>query len=206
MYVMYRFGTLSFCLLLSILLSGCLTRKNALPPNRTGSSVPHRKPERNATIPTDASSAGRNMPARGKSGLLEGYAAVLGVRPAELENRELYRYIDQWIGTPHRLGGTDRRGIDCSAFVAMVMHDVYGKSIPRTSQDMAQQIKRKYERQLKEGDLVFFSFGRSGIDHVGIYLQNNKFVHVSTSRGVIISDLHDTWYYKYFRRAGSVRQ
>lgn len=201
---MHRFGILTYCILLSVLLSGCLTRRNALPPDRPVSSAPYRKPAKNANIPTDASSSPRNVRASGAT-LLDGYAEVLGVRPGELENRALYQYIDKWIGTPHRLGGTSRRGVDCSAFVGMVMHDVYGKSVPRTSADMAQEIKRKYERQLQEGDLVFFSFGRGSIDHVGIYLHNNKFVHVSTSRGVIISDLHDAWYYKYFRRAGSVR-
>jgi lipoprotein Spr len=50
---------------------------------------------------------------------------------------------------------------------------------------MADGIKRKYENQLVEGDLVFFSFGKKSIDHVGLYLRNNKFVHVSTSKGVI---------------------
>lgn len=68
---------------------------------------------------------------------------------------------------------------------------------------MAENIKRKYENQLKEGDLVFFSFGGRQIDHVGVYLHNNKFVHVSTSRGVIISDLKDPWYYRHFTRCGT---
>ncbi|WP_257667870.1 C40 family peptidase [Parapedobacter tibetensis] len=204
------FGSIAFrinlaiCLLLSTLLfNGCLTRKNALPSDRTVKSNPYknRKPAR-GTILTDASTSPRDVRASGK-GLLEGYAEVLGVNTNELQNQALYTYIDDWMGTPHRLGGTDRRGIDCSAFVGMVMHDIYGKPIPRVSREMAQHIKRKYERQLREGDLVFFSFGRKDIDHVGIYLHNNKFVHVSTSKGVIISDLHDAWYYKYFTRAGS---
>ena len=175
------------CLLLSLfLLSGCLTRKNALPSNRTVTA-----------------SAPKNI--RGANNLIDSYAEALGVSPNQLETAELYRYIDKWMGTPHRTGGVDHRGVDCSAFVGMVMRDVYGKSVPRVSKDMADHIKRKYERQLQEGDLVFFSFGRREIDHVGIYLQNSKFVHVSTSKGVIISDLHDPWYYKYFKRAGSTK-
>jgi len=205
MNISYRFSVFSLCLFAAtVLLSGCLTRRNAIPSNRGVLSAPNRKPAREAVILTDASAAPRNVrPTR--AGMLEGYAEVLGVRPGKLENQALYRYIDEWMGTPHRLGGTNKRGVDCSAFVNMLMQEVYGKSVPRTSGEMAERVKRKYERQLQEGDLIFFSFGRRNIDHVGVYLHNNKFVHVSTSRGVIISDLHDSWYYKYFRRAGSVR-
>ncbi|SEL87493.1 C40 family peptidase [Parapedobacter koreensis] len=196
---------IALCLSLSVfLLSGCLTRKNALPPDKATVSTRSKKAPSRNTILTDASSAPRDVRATGR-GLIDGYAQVLGVRPQDLQNVTLYTYIDDWMGIPHRSGGVDRRGLDCSAFVGMVMRDVYGKSVPRVSKEMAEHIKRKYERQLQEGDLVFFSFGRRDIDHVGIYLHNNKFVHVSTTKGVIISDLHDSWYYKYFKRAGSVR-
>ncbi|WP_233632582.1 C40 family peptidase [Parapedobacter sp. ISTM3] len=198
----YKIYTLFFLTLGIFLLSGCLTRKNALPPDRV-MTAPRTKKTPGNTILTDASSAPKDVRTAGR--LIDSYAQVLGVRPHELQNTTLYAYIDEWMGIPHRPGGADKRGLDCSAFVGMVMRDVYGKSVPRISREMAAQIKRKYERQLQEGDLVFFSFGRRDIDHVGIYLHNNKFVHVSTSKGVIISDLHDTWYYKYFKRAGSVR-
>ncbi|WP_353130505.1 C40 family peptidase [Parapedobacter pyrenivorans] len=196
-------GLLLVLSLAMLLLSGCLTRKNALPSDRVVGSKSHRKAAEEPII-TDASSAPKGV-RKADRGLLAGYAEVLGVRANELDNPTLYAYIDDWMGVPHRSGGTDHRGLDCSAFVGLVMRDVYGKSVPRVSKEMAEQVKRKYERQLQEGDLVFFSFGRGSIDHVGIYLHNNKFVHVSTSKGVIISDLHDTWYYRYFTRAGTVR-
>lgn len=184
-------------------LGGCLTRKNALPPDRTATPKSYGKPAK-GTILTDASSSPRDV-RTSRNALLEGYAEVLGVSVGDLQNPALYAYIDEWIGVPHRSGGLDKRGLDCSAFVGLVMRDIYHKDVPRMSQDIADHIKRKYERQLQEGDLVFFSFSRRGIDHVGIYLNNHKFVHVSTSKGVIISDLRDSWYYKYFTRAGSVR-
>jgi len=140
----------------------------------------------------------------GKSGhKLANYAAILGVNERELSNKSLYHFIDEWIGSPHRLGGQKKDGIDCSAFVGMLYSEVYREKLPRSSREMAENVKRKYENQLKEGDLVFFSFGGNAIDHVGVYLHNNKFVHVSTKRGVIISDIKDNWYYKYFKRAGT---
>ena len=141
---------------------------------------------------------------RGVKNVSEKYADIIVVDVSDIENIELYRYIDEWMGIPHRLGGQDRRGIDCSAFANQLVREVYGKELPRTADDMSKIIKRKYENQLKEGDLVFFKFGGRRFDHVGIYLGNSRFVHVSTSKGVIISNLKDPWYYKYFSRGGSI--
>lgn len=139
-----------------------------------------------------------------ETNLLEKYASLIGVSASDLKSLDLYRYIDEWVGTPHRLGGQNKSGIDCSAFTNHLVRDVYGKNLPRTANDMSQVIKRKYQSQLREGDLVFFNFSGKNFDHVGVYLSNNKFVHVSTSKGVIISDLTDPWYWKYFSRAGSI--
>jgi cell wall-associated NlpC family hydrolase len=130
------------------------------------------------------------------------YADMLNVNEKAL-NPDLFTFIDQWMGSPHRLGGMTPDGIDCSGFVNLAYSQVYHKNLPRTSRDMAETIKRKYDHQLKEGDLVFFSFGGKAIDHVGIYLHNDKFVHVSTKQGVVISNLKDTWYYKYLTRCGT---
>ena len=135
----------------------------------------------------------------------ERYATLLDVKKREIKNEALYRFIDRWMGTRHRDGGTDKRGIDCSAFTSLLEKEIYGKNLPRSAKDMAEQVKRKYEGQLREGDLVFFDFNGRKFSHVGVYLQNHKFVHVSTSKGVIISNLKDPWYYKYFSRGGAVR-
>ena|SRR5690606_31352238 len=155
--------------------------------------------------PERLSSTGYPKPSRPVyKNVAEKYADLIGVPTYELENALLYSYIDEWMGSPHQLGGHTKRGIDCSAFANSLVQQVYGKTLPRTANDMAQVIKRKYENQLREGDLVFFTFNGEKFDHVGIYLRNNKFVHVSTSKGVIISDLTDPWYRKYFTRAGSI--
>ena len=130
------------------------------------------------------------------------YAALLNTSPKEL-NESLYEFIDDWMGSPHRMGGQTKDGVDCSGFVGMIYKQIYSKNLPRTSRDMAEVVKRKYDNELKEGDLVFFSFGGKSIDHVGIYLHNDKFVHVSTKQGVVISNLKDTWYYKYLTRCGT---
>lgn len=139
---------------------------------------------------------------KGKTSITAYYASLLQA-DARILNEDLYSLIDDWIGSPHRLGGQTKEGIDCSAFVGFLYRDVYKKNLPRSSKDMAELIKRKYDDQLEEGDLVFFSFGGQTIDHVGVYLHNGKFVHVSTKQGVVISNLKDAWYYKYLTRCGT---
>ena len=135
----------------------------------------------------------------------ERYASLLNVKEKDLDNEKLYSFIDKWIGVPYKNGGMDKKGLDCSAFTILLTKEIYNKPLPRTARLMAEDVKRKYEKDLKEGDLVFFDFDGQKFSHVGVYLQNNKFVHASTSKGVIISDLKDPWYYKYFSRAGSVK-
>lgn len=173
------------------ILSSCLARpEHARAPYPINTSVSKKSSDRKSI--------------RSAKNLSEKYADMIGVDVGDIHNIELYQYIDQWMGIPHRLGGQDRRGIDCSAFANQLVREVYGKDLPRTAEDMSKIVKRKYENQLKEGDLVFFKFGGRRFDHVGIYLGNSRFVHVSTSKGVIISNLKDPWYYKYFSRAGSI--
>ena len=77
--------------------------------------------------------------------------------------------------------------------------------MPRKAKAMAEKVTRKYEQELNEGHLIFLDFEKQKFSHVGVYLHNHKFVHVSTSKGVIISNLKDSWYYKYFSRAGSIK-
>ncbi len=109
-------------------------------------------------------------------------------------------FINKWLGTPYRYGGQSISGIDCSALSQKYYKFVFNKSIERTSinQFRAGQVIRKSELEL--GDLVFFKNVRSNssIDHVGIYLKENKFLHASTSSGVMISSLNQTYYKKRF--------
>ena len=135
----------------------------------------------------------------------ERYSSLLGVPEREIKNEKLYRFIDDWMGVPHKDGGFDKRGVDCSGFTVLLEKEIYNRELPRIARQMAEVVKRKYEEELKEGDLVFFNFGGQPFSHVGVYLQNGKFVHTSSSKGVIISNLKDPWYYKYFSRAGSIR-
>lgn len=129
---------------------------------------------------------------------------LLNVNESQLKNKSLYHFIVDWYGTPYKFGGTSNKGVDCSGFTNILFNEIYNIQLPRISRDIAEKVKRKYTKDLKEGDLVFFSFGNSGVvNHVGVYLHNNHFVHASTSRGVIISNLSEPYYGDFLVKCGS---
>lgn len=121
----------------------------------------------------------------------------------KIPKTELTEYCKDWIGTPHRLGGMTKQGVDCSGFVGNVYMEVYGISLPRTAQEMSKAvISIPNNSELREGDLVFFNGSKNKVTHVGIYLSNDAFVHASTSKGVIISSLNDKYWAKIFYFGG----
>jgi cell wall-associated NlpC family hydrolase len=138
------------------------------------------------------------------SSLAQKYADMMSVSKRDITNGRLYAFINDWYGTPYHYGGMDKSGTDCSGFVFQLQQQVYGITLPRSTGDQVTVIKRKYEEQLKEGDLVFWDYDGKRFSHVGIYLQNDYVVHASTRKGVIIVKLHDPSTYKYFSRCGSV--
>jgi len=134
---------------------------------------------------------------------------IYGVRIPPNDNIYLYNAGTQWLGVPHRLGGMNKRGVDCSGFVAIIYKDIYGKNLSRSSADMLKRNCKKVSRgKLKEGDLVFFQTGKGSKrtpNHVGIYLKNNRFIHVSTSRGVMVSNLNEPYYIRSWITGGRVK-
>ena len=116
---------------------------------------------------------------------------------------DLHTFIDQWIGVPHRMGGNSTRGVDCSGFVLQVYSLVYNDNFKnRRARDLYLETIPLKRSELMEGDLVFFKIRHNYIDHVGIYLKNGEFVHVSSSKGVMISSLNEAYFSKYFYAGG----
>lgn len=137
------------------------------------------------------------------------YGTYLKTSPDSITNLRLYSFIDHWLHTPYLWGGTDERGIDCSAFIQRLLSQVYNIAIPRTSvqQFFTQNIEPfGGKHYLHEGDLVFFRTmeGRV-ISHVGLYLGNNMFVNSSSPGGVSIADLGSPYWKKRFVAAGRVK-
>ncbi|WP_102406099.1 C40 family peptidase [Parabacteroides bouchesdurhonensis] len=135
---------------------------------------------------------------------------LYGVRITPEDNIYLYNEGAKWLGVPHKMGGGTKRGVDCSGFVAIIFREVYGKQLSRSSADMLKYNCRKVSRaNLREGDLVFFRTGGKGKknvpNHVGIYLKNGRFIHTSTSRGVMVSSLSEPYYLRTWLIGGRVK-
>ena len=105
------------------------------------------------------------------------------------------------LGSPYRGGGTTPAGFDCSGFVKYTM-DQFDIALPRNSAEMAKTGKRILKKDAKPGDLIFFNTNGSNISHVGIVTENMdgeiKFIHSSTTRGVVYSSTSDGYYARTF--------
>ena len=134
---------------------------------------------------------------------------ALGLTKERADNIELYKEAASWLRTPHVDGGTSRKGTDCSFLVYSIYKTIYSKVLERNSSAM---LKKNCERislnKIQEGDLVFFNTGNksnSSVNHVGIYLKNNMFIHSSTSKGVIVSSLVENYYRNHWICGGRVK-
>lgn len=109
----------------------------------------------------------------------------------------LVDYAYSFLGTPHKMGGNNKKGIDCSGFVTVV-HSQYGISLPHNSHALARFGSIiSSQNSLQKGDLVFFynSYKCSNFfTHSGIYLEDGKFIHASASKGVIISKMNEGYW------------
>lgn len=115
------------------------------------------------------------------------------------ERARLRNYFLAWAGVPYQYGGTSRNGIDCSAFVKQAVATTEGVYLPRTSVAQSRRGRRIPRSQLRIGDLVFFRTG--GSHHVGIYMGNSRFMHASSSVGVTISSLDNSYWRRHFWQA-----
>lgn len=131
------------------------------------------------------------------------YAMMMSVDVESLKNISLLGFIEEWFGTRYRYGGATKKGIDCSALTGSLFMMVYGFAIPRTARQQYDASEHIGKEDLKEGDLVFFNT-TGGVSHVGLYLSNNYFLHASSSQGVTIGNLDDSYFANRFIGAGRV--
>lgn len=124
------------------------------------------------------------------------------------DNHKLYLEAADWIGTPYRYGGTTKKGVDCSGLTMSIYRTVYRKRLSRNSEEQRDKdCQRVLKRNLREGDLVFFHNGKKKrrASHVGIYLKDGRFIHASTSVGVVVSSLNERYYSSHWLQGGRVK-
>ncbi|MFY9719969.1 MAG: C40 family peptidase, partial [Candidatus Cybelea sp.] len=130
-----------------------------------------------------------SAPARHRGGIERFTGSVLA-RTSRMA-RELTSSALRFLGVPYVFGGTSTSGFDCSGFVQHVFA-MLGIGLPRTA-DAQYDVGHPAVGGPKPGDLVFFdTYG--GVSHVGIYLGAGKFVHASSSHGVMVSHLSDSYW------------
>ena len=115
-------------------------------------------------------------------------------KPTNLE-----KYAKEWLGAKYVYGAASKKKTDCSGYVMQVYKGFYNIALDHNAQHIYDDGRGYSIRRtkLQEGDLVFFgNFWK--ISHVGIYLKGNRFIHASTSKGVVITSMDDNyWSSKY---------
>lgn len=132
----------------------------------------------------------------------------LGIDISYEDNQKLYLEVSKWLGVPYRYGGKGLSGVDCSGFCRAIYRNVYNITLSRSADEQYRNDCKKVSKaKLKEGNLVFFKSSRRSrkANHVGIYLKDGKFIHASTSSGVVVSDLDEYYYKKYWLSGGRVK-
>lgn len=149
-----------------------------------------------ATAPAAAPFASQAAQSRTTAGNTKA-AAVQKSKPQPPKSRgSLEEYARGWLGAKYVYGAAEKKRTDCSGFVMQVFKGYFNIALDHNASSMYKDSRGSSVSRgsLKEGDLVFFgSFWK--IDHVGIYLSGDRFIHASTSKGVIISPMSD----KYWR-------
>ncbi len=115
-----------------------------------------------------------------------------------------------FLGVRYRGGGTTTAGMDCSGMVTAVFN-LFDIKLPRSSHDMALIGEKVDTNDIKKGDLIFFrTNGRRVINHVGVVVEKIgdeiKFIHSSTSKGVVVSSTSEPYYKRTFAQVNRIIQ
>ena len=150
-------------------------------------------------------------PSRYDSQTVARLSKQFGIRLTQADNLKLYQACSGWLGVKYRYGGNTKKGIDCSGLTTIIYRQVYAIDIERnTAHILKKNCVSVTRNNLHEGDLVFFRTGGSANSrtptHVGIYLKNGKFIHASSSKGVMVSSLSEPYYVRNWFTGGKVKK
>lgn len=121
------------------------------------------------------------------------------------EQKKLIAEALEWVGTPYSYGNSSKgKGTDCSGFVMEVYNTALSLKLPRNSGRQMEFCRTLKAKEVCPGDLVFFNTGgsRGKVNHVGIMLDSESFIHASSSKGVIVNTLSTPYYRRTFHSFG----
>lgn len=131
--------------------------------------------------------------------LLLALALPLGVSAARGRSERIRSFANKWLGTRYQWGGTNRSGIDCSAYLRQMYRSLFSVELPRTTR---QQIRlgldlpidaKNLGRGLEPGDLIFYVDRTGTPNHVVIYLGHDLITHSVSGRGVVIDPIRKVY-------------
>ena len=126
--------------------------------------------------------------------------------PKDLKAENIVTYAEQFIGVRYKYGGITKKGMDCSGLI-YVSYKNENINLPRISRDMATKGISISLKDVKKGDLLFFQTNKNKrvINHVGLVTEsidyNIKFIHSTSSKGVITSSLSESYWQSSFKEA-----
>lgn len=122
------------------------------------------------------------------------------------EDPDFLKEVDSWLGVPYVYGGKSKEGTDCSGMIQTMFRQKYGLLLERSANDMQKDVDFIDIDRAAFGDILFFKINFKTVGHVALYLGQKRFIHATTSRGVIISSLDEDYYKKRFYKAGRLKK
>lgn len=119
------------------------------------------------------------------------------IRSLNQVQKELLKAHEEWEGTPYVLGGSGINGVDCSSFIQIVFERHFGMNMPRNTRQQIREGRGVRRSAVRPGDLIFFRTTRRDL-HVGIAVNEEEFLHASTSSGVMISSINERYWASRF--------
>lgn len=116
----------------------------------------------------------------------------------------LYAQYGEWRSVKYKAGGLSKKGVDCSGFVFLTYDSRFSIKLPRSTDEQISVGPEILQSKLLPGDLVFFKTGKS-TRHVGIFIEDRKFLHASTEKGVMISSLDDQYWARAYWKSVRVK-
>ncbi len=128
----------------------------------------------------------------------------------ELDSKTREKIVKEasgWLGTPYAYGKAEKgEGCDCSGMVLVIYEKITGVKLPRNSAQQKEFCKNLKKNDVEKGDLCFFATGKDPdkVSHVGIMIDEANFIHASSSKGVVISDITQPYYIRTFKGYGRI--